>query len=152
MLIETRGVPGTDKLWESPQQSRGVSHWTKVFVKNDGPAKGRCAAVGCGERFLVIDIAYEDVRNALLKAMGMALQVVAARVGGNPEVLEEGLTGLLVEPGDVSALAAAIEQLVVDAERRRAMGQRGRERVATAFSMDRWVERLDAAYQEVLSA
>ena len=71
---------------------------------------------------------------AAVEAMSCGLPVVASDVGGNPLVVADGETGLLVRMGDTEALAAAINRLVADPAQRQAMGQRGRERVVAQFS------------------
>src|SRR3972149_11231883 len=72
-----------------------------------------------------------------LAAMACGLPVVATRVPGHVDVVEDGVTGLLVPPRDPAALAEAIALLLGDQPRRRLMGAAGRERVARHFSADR---------------
>ena len=67
----------------------------------------------------------------------MRLPVVALDSGGAPEMVIDGVTGLLVEPGDTPALAAAIVEALSDPVLRREMGERGRQRVEESFSIDR---------------
>jgi starch synthase len=66
--------------------------------------------------------------------MACGTAVVASRVGGIPEVVAAGETGLLVQPDDPAALAGAINSLVSDQARATAMGQLGRSRAAAEFS------------------
>jgi L-malate glycosyltransferase len=73
---------------------------------------------------------------AILEAMAAGKPVVATRVGGNPEAVQDGETGLLVPPGDPDALGQAITTLVRDPDRARAMGQEGRRRVERLFSLE----------------
>ena len=73
----------------------------------------------------------------LLEAMAHGRPVVASAVGGIPELVEDGVTGYLVEPGDVAGLRAAIEKVLADPALRRRMGQAARERVAERCSWDR---------------
>jgi glycosyltransferase involved in cell wall biosynthesis len=86
----------------------------------------------------------------LLEAMAAELPVIATRVGGIPEIVTEGETGLLVPPADANALASAIRTLLADRERMRRMGDRGRDDAMSRFSTAAWVSRLDALYQDVL--
>ncbi len=76
----------------------------------------------------------EGICGSLLEAMACARAVVATRVGGVPEVVEHGVTGLLVHPGDAEALAGAMTELLTDPERRAAMGAEGRRRVERRFA------------------
>ena len=82
----------------------------------------------------------EGVSLTLLEAMSAGLPVVATRVGGNPEVVVEGATGLLVEPGEPRQLAAALQSLLGDEARRLTLGADGRRRVDETFSMERFVD------------
>ncbi len=87
----------------------------------------------------------EGVSLTLLEAMAGGLAVVATRVGGNPEVVADGETGLLVPPGDPAALAAALLRLRGNEWERRRMGQAGRSRVERCFD----VSRMTAAYERI---
>ena len=87
----------------------------------------------------------EGVSLTLLEAMACGLAVVATRVGGNPEVVADGETGLLTPPGDPAALAAAMLRLRRDDPERRRMGQAGRRRVERRFD----VRRMTAEYEKM---
>jgi len=80
---------------------------------------------------------YEPLGIVNLEAMACAAAVVASAVGGIPEVVADGQTGLLVPPGDEAALAAAINALIRDPARAAALGARGRSRAVAEFSWDR---------------
>jgi glycosyltransferase involved in cell wall biosynthesis len=83
------------------------------------------------------------------EAMGCEVPVVASDAGGLPEVVENGVTGLVVPRGDSAALAGAIGSLLGDPERRRKMGQAGRERALRLFDWDRSAEQFEELYREV---
>jgi glycosyltransferase involved in cell wall biosynthesis len=83
------------------------------------------------------------------EAMGCEVAVVASDAGGLPEVVEDGVTGLVVPRGDSAALARAIGSLLADPERRRRMGQAGRERALRLFDWDRSAQQFEELYHEV---
>jgi glycosyltransferase involved in cell wall biosynthesis len=83
------------------------------------------------------------------EAMGCEVPVVASDAGGLPEVVEDGITGLVVPRGDSTALARAIGSLLADPDRRRAMGQAGRARALRLFDWDRSAEQFEQLYLEV---
>jgi len=88
----------------------------------------------------------EPFGTVLSEAMAVGVPVVATRVGGLAEVVDHGVTGLLVEPGDPSALAAAVLEVL---ERRDALGPRARE-AAQRFGADAYSERVEALLRPLL--
>jgi glycosyltransferase involved in cell wall biosynthesis len=87
---------------------------------------------------------------ALVEAMAMGLPVISTRVGGVPEVVEDGVTGLLTPVEDVAALGAAIQQLLVNEGLRRSLGQAGSRRFEAHFSMERLCKEISDLYHEVI--
>jgi len=83
----------------------------------------------------------EGMPLAVLEAMALGVACIATPVAGTVEVIEAGISGLLVPVGDAGALAAALRQLQTDPERRRALAAAGRARVAREFSLDAMLER-----------
>jgi glycosyltransferase involved in cell wall biosynthesis len=85
------------------------------------------------------------------EAMGCETPVVASDAGGLPEVVEHGVTGLVVPRGDSAALAEAMGALLADPARRAAMGRAGRERSLRLFDWDRTAEQFEQIYASVLA-
>jgi glycosyltransferase involved in cell wall biosynthesis len=88
----------------------------------------------------------EGTPGAVLEAMAMGLPVVATCIGGTPEAVADGETGLLVAPRDSAALAAAMLRLIDDPESARRMGERGRARAVERYSMRRVLDLTEALY------
>ena len=92
----------------------------------------------------------EGLSNALLESMAAGVPVVATRVGGNPEAMEEGVTGLLVPPADALSLADGICRLLENPELAASFGRAGRKRVNERFSLDRMVQATERLYLGLL--
>ncbi len=139
-----------------------------VVIVGDGPERDRLAAAisssGVADRVHLLgersDISEllrafdlfclpslaEGISNTLLEAMATGLPVVATRVGGNPELVADGETGMLVPSADPAALAAALGRLTADPALRRRMGEAARARTVDDFSLDAMVARYAACY------
>jgi L-malate glycosyltransferase len=92
----------------------------------------------------------ESFPNAVLEAMAMARAVVATRVGGVPELVEDGESGYLVPPGDAEAMAERIVQLLRDASLCDSMGWAGLERVEREFTTEQVKRKLEDFYDHLL--
>lgn len=130
-----------------------------------GKAKAKAKALGLGEcvRFLgrvadvrpllgaadvfVLSSRWEGMPNSVLEAMAAGLPVVATRVGGCPEMVVHGETGLLAPPGDAQALADSLAMLLEDAEKAKAMGRAGRHRAQERFSLEAMVRANENLYE-----
>lgn len=98
----------------------------------------------------VLPSLFEGLGVAILEAMAAGLPVVATRVGGIPEIVEDGTTGLLVPPRDAAGLAAAIARLAGDAGLARRMGEAGLARVRERFTIARMAQANEAFYYELV--
>jgi len=94
---------------------------------------------------------WETSPYACIDPMSLGKPVIASNVGGIPDLIEHGKTGLLVPPGDAAALAEAIISLLTDAGRRRDLGQAAHDYVAARHSLDTIVEDTLKVYQEVMA-
>lgn len=100
--------------------------------------------------FAVLASHEEGFPRAIIEAMASGRAVVATRVGGAPESLLDGVTGLLVPPRDPAALAEAIVKLAKDRDLRERMGAAGRARVAELFSLRAYVEGHLRLYEQAI--
>jgi glycosyltransferase involved in cell wall biosynthesis len=102
--------------------------------------------------FIVVpSINQENCPMSVLEAMAMGKPVVASRIGGIPELVSDGETGLLFEPGDADDLCIKMQAVASDLALRTRMGHAGRLRVETEFSLDSHNERLLEIYESVMT-
>lgn len=148
----------------------------RVVLAGDGPERGRlerlAGKLGIDDRVAFRgEVAHDNVPNVLseldifampsraegfgvaaLEAQAMELPVVASRVHGIPDTVEDGRTGLLVPPDDVDALAAAIERLATDGELRRSLGAAGRAFVAGRYRWQENAAQMERLYEHLIGA
>jgi glycosyltransferase involved in cell wall biosynthesis len=145
---------------------------TRFVLVGDGEQRARfvqqVAGLGLEQNFLFLgrradipeilaccDIAVlpsraEGLPNAVLEYMAAGLPTIVSRVGGNAELIEDGVTGLLVPPEDSAALSAGLLKLLRDPGLARQMAQSGHEFTIRNFSFERLVREVDALYTELL--
>ena len=131
---------------EALRERLGVDGAVRLLgVRNDVPdiLAALDVAVCCSD--------FEGGPLSVMEYMGAGLPVVATRVGGLPELVKDGETGVLVEPRDPAALAAAIGELLDDPGRRDRLGAAGRELRSSEYDIDVWVRRLEDLYEARLS-
>ena len=94
---------------------------------------------------------YEGTPNAVLEAMAMRTPLVATDVGGTSELATHGVHGLIVPPGNIDALAAAIEQAISDSAATRIRADAARDRIERDLSFARRMQRVEAVYDELMA-
>jgi glycosyltransferase involved in cell wall biosynthesis len=167
-LVEKKG---TDVLLAALARLPAACHWRLVLV-GSGPLerelRRRAEELGISARIqwrgpmtqteLLVEYRSADIfalasrvagdgdrdglPNVLMEAQTQGLACVATRVSAIPELIESGITGLLVSPESPDALAAALRTLIADPRLRRKLGELGRARVAAEFAMEENIERL----------
>jgi glycosyltransferase involved in cell wall biosynthesis len=108
-------------------------------------------AVLTGFDIFVLSSIAEGMSNAILEAMATGLPVVATRVGGNPELVADGSSGFLVEPGSPAALADALRRYLGDPGLLARHGRAARELAQAEFSLDRMVGEYGQLYGRLLA-
>lgn len=163
-----------DRLLDVAARLPAAAGPAALWLAGDGPLRGELAArveaAGLGGRVrflgvrddvgdliaaadvLVLASDTEGTPGAILEAAALGVPAVATRVGGVPELVADGETGLLVAPADVEGFTAAVVALVADPERRRAMGERAKLRVEDGFLLPRLATRYETFYRRVLAA
>ena len=95
---------------------------------------------------------HEGLPYTLLEAMAFGTPVIASRVGGLAEVVQDGTTGLLVTPGDASDLADALRRLIADPSLRKRLGDAAQGAQRAKFTLEAMADRYIDVYREVLTA
>ncbi len=113
-----------------------------------GFRRDAAALIGAADLFVLPSV-YEGLPVSLLEAMALGRATIATRVGGVPEVIAAGETGVLVEPADADGLADEIVSLLGDPERRRRLGEAARRHVTRRRGMRQMVEAVEDVYRQV---
>lgn len=115
---------------------------------------GSCSAVSrvlSISDFFVFPTLHENFSNALLEASFAALPILATSVGGNPEIVKNGQTGILISAKSTKEIEYGLKWMVENPEKRRKMGLLGKLHVERNFSMKQTIEKLDNIYQHMLN-
>jgi glycosyltransferase involved in cell wall biosynthesis len=142
LRLEIFGVGALEGELADQARAGGVDARFHGFVRD---MRARLAQVDV----LVQPSRADNLPLAILEAMASGIPVVGTRVGGIPELVVDGETGLVVEPDDPAALAAALDSLARSPQRRHELGERGRERAAEHFSAEGVARRTVALYEEL---
>lgn len=94
---------------------------------------------------------YEGFPTVLLEAMFHGLPIICSRIGGLPEIVEEGINGLLYEPGNEAELTANIQTLLQNPELCKKLGEAGRQKVREKYDADRLLDQLLEIYRKVIA-
>jgi glycosyltransferase involved in cell wall biosynthesis len=97
---------------------------------------------------VVSSLGSEAVSRAALEWMAQGRAVIATKVGGLPDIVDDGVTGLLVPPGDPAALAEALSSLLLDPQKAQAFGRNARARWESEFGLNTFYERTQRIYEE----
>ena len=119
-------------------------------VRLVGHQEGVAGWLALMDAFVLASYAHEGVSQALLQALAMGKPVAATRIGGTPEVITPGETGLLAPPRDAPALARAMQTLLENPEMGKKLGSQGRELVAAKFSLEQMAAAVEAVYGKII--
>jgi glycosyltransferase involved in cell wall biosynthesis len=144
-------VVGEDGGQRAPLEARvkalGISDRVHLVGHVEGDAL--LSAAYREARLTVLPSEYEAFGLVLLESLAAGTPVVASRVGGIPEFVEDGKAGLLVPPKSPRELAAAISQVWSDRDLAHRLGEYGRDHVVPRYTWEGLVDRLDGLYREV---
>ena len=129
---------------------RGLGLESRVHLLGHVEDEALLAGAYRGANFTVLPSEYEAFGLVLLESLAQGTAVIASRVGGIPEIVEDGRSGLLVPPQDVAALTEAMRRLWNDEVLARRLGHHGRTEVVPQYTWAHVVDRLVGVYREVL--
>jgi len=166
-LHEEKGV---DVLLSAVASVAGKHPGFKLLVIGDGPYRmelekmslslgisGQVVFAGAREDvtdiipvldILVLSSPWEGLPNVIMEAMVSGTAVVATAAGGVKELITDGETGLLAEPGDASGISSALLRMIEDRDKRVSMEEKARKHVMSAFSMDKMISETEKIYME----
>jgi len=121
-------------------QARASGVFNRVLFLGRKPHAEMMGWIATADVF-VLNSTYEGLSHLLIEAMALGVPVVASAVGGNPELIQNGTSGILVPSGDTEALHAVLQLVLTDTEKARALSQGARER-AQGFSITVSLEKL----------
>ncbi len=114
-----------------------------------GFRKDAVQLVGSSSAFVMPSRKREGLPKAVIEAMAQEIPAIVTAVGGMPELVRDGVDGLIVPPSDHLALAKAIEKLFKNPDETIRMGRKAKERIATDFTIQSTIERTFSVYQEL---
>jgi glycosyltransferase involved in cell wall biosynthesis len=130
--------PKISKLAEQPEIA-ARAHF--IGYRSDAPI-----LAGSCDLFVMPSVEREGLPRAVIEAMAQKVPAVVSDVGGMPELVENKVSGLVVPPRNPTALAKAITALATDKNQRNLMGIAARQRIATAFNVDRTIEKIEKLF------
>jgi glycosyltransferase involved in cell wall biosynthesis len=138
--------PVKEKILQEKAAARVLADRVSVFLYREDIPEILAASDVC------VDASYAGlgITGALREALAVETAVIGTDLEGNPELIEEGKTGLLVPPRDPDALARALLRLIEHPDLAKAMARAGRERVVTTFSEEAKIDRTEALYRRLL--
>jgi glycosyltransferase involved in cell wall biosynthesis len=150
-------VVGDARLWSKPKSGDRAAEYVsavrdaaaKIDVVFTGPvARDQMPSVYRAADVVVVPSVVQEAHPTVVcEAMMAGKPVIASRVGGVPETIDDGKTGILVAAKDEHALAEAVLALVEDERRRTQMGQAGRKRAMELFTWERSARRVESVYR-----
>jgi glycosyltransferase involved in cell wall biosynthesis len=134
-----------EELQGSPEAARLANRLIWTGLRDDMPD------VYFASDVVAVTSDNEGTNVSAIEAQAAGLPVVSTRVGGMPSVVNQGVTGLLVEPDDERSFADALEEILLDDALRSHLGRNGSDRIRSDFSLDRLLADVDTLYRRLLA-
>jgi glycosyltransferase involved in cell wall biosynthesis len=145
-LMSGRGSEDKRRRYRHMSEALGIDERLILLGEVDDIA----AVIASLDIGVVASVGSEASSRIVLEYMATGRPIVATRVGGIPDLIEDGVTGRLVPPGDVALLRDAIVELLKSPRLRRSLAEAARTRAEEYFNLDRWVAETVAVYREAL--
>lgn len=164
-----KGIPVLMKAFEQLKHSRSLhlvlvgnvndSKLLKIYQKSPvkdhihlmGFRKDAAAIAGNFDLFVLPSLSREGLARSLLEAMAQRVPAVVTDIGGSPEVVEDYGSGRVIPPGDVGALASAIQFCIDDPERLRELGRKAQKRIQEKFNIKNTIRETRTLYEQLVS-
>jgi len=140
LIVGTSIIPGYIDSLVSKASSLGVGDQIHFTGFHSSPTE----LMNCTD-LCVLTTAYETFGLVLIEAMSVGKPVIGTNRGGVPEIIDDGVNGFLVEPKNADALAAKIEELAADDEKRKRFSQQARKKVINQFDIDNHYQKLETS-------
>jgi glycosyltransferase involved in cell wall biosynthesis len=160
VLVRALAAVATDPPWRLAIAGRGEEGERLRAMAEASGAAGRVHLLGyradipdilAGADIFAMPSLSEGLPLALIEAMFAARAIVASKVGGIPDAMEDGREGLLVPPGDAVALGAALQRLISSAELRTSLGAAAQRRAESGFTTARMADQYEEIYRSLLA-
>lgn len=155
-------------LFQAFAELKKIRPEVRLLIIGDGPERIRLESLAVdGVMFLgnrldvptilqtldvfVLPSVNEGISNTILEAMATGIPVITTKVGGNPELVEDGITGVLVSPGASKAIASALLRYLKNPDLRKLHGKHGRMKATQFFSIENMVKNYEAVYRRIAS-
>jgi len=154
IALKRGGAPGKlVMIGDGELHQRAVQSLANAGLDADSSLPGSCDDIPAQMREMdvfVLGSLREGISNTILEAMASGLPVVASDTGGNKELIESGINGVLVPPGNRDALCDAVAEYVHNPKRCLDHGRASRDRVVSLYSIERMIDEYRSLYEDVL--
>jgi len=139
--------PGFLKKLKTYAKSNNIEKMVRIYQPTDD-VPGILSAM---DIYICPSVKGEVMPFVVQEGMAAGLPVIASRIGGIPEMIEDGVSGLLVSPGSVNELADAMLRLIREPETRNAIGEQARARMVSDFTMDNYINNIISTYEWLIT-
>lgn len=149
VLVIAASIDGQTEEMKKEATKKGIGN--KLIFTGWAEREDMKYLYACADIVLVPSTCFDSFPRVVLEAMAVGRPVIGTRYGGAPEIIEDGVTGYVVNPFDVDSISANIIDLLHDTEKAKRFGEAGHERVRADFNLKTKVEEYVAWYQRLIN-